>query len=218
MSEEQDRQPDPRASVFDAMAARYDQHMEVTGHTVTASQLLRRALAFVGSVRRVLELACGTGFATEILLNELPRSNVVAVDISQEMLGIARARLRNDLRAAFVQADLEQLDAEQYLGAFDLAAVVYGICWFELEAVVNLLDKALGDTGKILIIDDVCLPQPIFSQRFPHLADTIAGARTFKSEAEITAAFASGGFSLKWRAQDAVADTHESYAILLQRQ
>jgi demethylmenaquinone methyltransferase/2-methoxy-6-polyprenyl-1,4-benzoquinol methylase len=52
---------------------------------------------------RVLELACGTGVWTELLLRHA--TSVTAVDASAEMLAIASARVGDD-RARFIQADL----------------------------------------------------------------------------------------------------------------
>ena len=54
--------------------------------------------------REVLELACGTGSWTAQLLRHA--AHVTAVDASPEMLALARARVGDDERVAFVEADL----------------------------------------------------------------------------------------------------------------
>lgn len=58
---------------------------------------------------RVLDAGCGTGRVTEMLLERLPRGQVVALDASAEMLEEASRRLeRFGPRVTFVHADLEQ--------------------------------------------------------------------------------------------------------------
>lgn len=84
---------------------------------------LNRELAVsaeLANARRVLDLACGTGATAEACLALLPRdAELIGVDGSAEMVGVARARLR-DPRAGFRVADAEDL-AEALGGPFDRA-------------------------------------------------------------------------------------------------
>ena len=66
----------------------------------------------------VMDAGCGTGRLTALLLERLPRGRVIAVDLSQNMLDEARARLnpRFGGRVEFVRADLAALPFD---GAFD---------------------------------------------------------------------------------------------------
>ena len=59
----------------------------------------------------VLDVGCGTGRLTELLLARLPRGRVVAVDQSTNMLDAARAFLQDRFgpRVTFVQADASAL-------------------------------------------------------------------------------------------------------------
>jgi trans-aconitate 2-methyltransferase len=54
----------------------------------------------------VLDAGCGTGRITEWLLSRLPEGRVIALDASAQMLEEAAARLGEDPRVRFVQADL----------------------------------------------------------------------------------------------------------------
>jgi trans-aconitate 2-methyltransferase len=57
----------------------------------------------------VLDAGCGTGRVTELLLAQLPRGRVVALDASASMLEQARGRLaRFGDRVSYVEADLER--------------------------------------------------------------------------------------------------------------
>src|SRR3954468_23946238 len=55
------------------------------------------------SARRVIDLGCGPGNSTELLIERYPNAEVVGLDSSPDMLTQARARLP---RCSFVQADI----------------------------------------------------------------------------------------------------------------
>src|SRR3569832_1420405 len=59
----------------------------------------------------VLDAGCGTGKLTRELLLLLPRGNVIALDLSSNMLTAARENLVPEFagRVAFVAADLQDL-------------------------------------------------------------------------------------------------------------
>ena len=61
----------------------------------------------------VLDVGCGTGRLTEKLLERLPQGRVVAIDLSANMLHVAREFLRPRFgnQCAFVKADASQLPA-----------------------------------------------------------------------------------------------------------
>jgi trans-aconitate 2-methyltransferase len=57
---------------------------------------------------RVLDAGCGTGRVTAMLLERLPRGQVVALDGSPSMIEEARRRFAGDARVELVSADLAQ--------------------------------------------------------------------------------------------------------------
>ena len=73
----------------------------------------------------VLDAGCGTGRLTRDLLEALPRGHVVGLDLSQNMLGAARAYLEPDFggRVEFVCCDLLDMPFEQtFDGIFSTAS------------------------------------------------------------------------------------------------
>ena len=64
---------------------------------------------------RVLDAGCGSGRVTELLLERLPRGEVIAVDSSDSMVAAARERLGE--RADVRQADLLELELERPVDA-----------------------------------------------------------------------------------------------------
>lgn len=67
--------------------------------------------------RRILDLGIGSGNLSEAVLARYPDATVTGVDVSGEMLGLARTRLPGD-RVRLVQGDFRELDFED--GSFDL--------------------------------------------------------------------------------------------------
>ena len=62
----------------------------------------------LAQARRVVDLGCGPGNSTELLVRRFPQARVVGVDNSESMLVSARERLPG---AQFVQADIAQWSA-----------------------------------------------------------------------------------------------------------
>lgn len=58
----------------------------------------------------VVDAGCGTGRVTELLLGRLPDGTVLAVDVSEEMVGAAAERFARDRRVRVVRQDLLELE------------------------------------------------------------------------------------------------------------
>ena len=59
----------------------------------------------------VVDAGCGTGRVTELLLGRLPEGTVLAVDVSEKMVGAAAERFAGDGRVRVERQDLLELDA-----------------------------------------------------------------------------------------------------------
>ncbi len=115
---------------------------------------LREFVAKIFASRRVLEIACGTGWWTEILSNTA--RSVVATDINDEVLAIARIKKFGDATISFRRCDACQLD--QVAGDFDAALAVF---WWshltspELEKFLQALHRRLKPGSLIVFIDNL---------------------------------------------------------------
>jgi len=97
--------------------------------------------------RRVLDVGCGTG-ATTLAVARLLGANgrAVGVDISEPMIGVARARAAHEgSTASFVCADAQTWSFEP--GSFDRVISRFGVMFFEnaVNAFANLRRAATGD-------------------------------------------------------------------------
>lgn len=114
--------------VFDRLARRYD-----TANRVISAGLngvWRRRLAAGCAARRparVLDVACGTGAVIWNLRRVLgPNSQMVGLDATPEMLGLAQKKARRkQTRAGWILADGVRLPLRS--GAFDAVTISYGL-------------------------------------------------------------------------------------------
>jgi trans-aconitate 2-methyltransferase len=98
-------------------------------HQISAPQVSwgKKVLARIAlrGDERVLDAGCGTGRLTRDLLEALPRGQVVALDVSQNMIDAARSYLQADFgdRVEFACCDLLDLPFEQQFdGIFSTAS------------------------------------------------------------------------------------------------
>ncbi len=97
-------------------------------------------------VKKVLEIGCGTGAQTEILLRRFPDLKLTSIDMSDKQLTEAQRLLGNNPRVNFLKMDAQNIQLEEkFDGAF--------ICWM-LEHVPSP-EKVLASALKSLRQDGV---------------------------------------------------------------
>ncbi len=130
------------ARLFGLFAAFYDDVCSMEGYGEALEQAL---LDQRGTPRAILDLSTGTGHAARRLKRQYPRAEVVGVDISEEMIAIARHEaLVENLRIDFEVGDTADLPYED--GAFDLV-VLQNAMPFPEEMM-----RVLGPRGKALVV------------------------------------------------------------------
>jgi trans-aconitate 2-methyltransferase len=98
----------------------------------------------------VLDIGCGTGRVTEKLAERLPHGQVVAVDVSLNMVAAAHEYLaaRYPRRTAFVQADATALPIDQRADAIFSTASFHWV--LDHAALFRSLFRALKPGGRIV--------------------------------------------------------------------
>jgi trans-aconitate methyltransferase len=97
---------------------------QISGPQVSWGKKVLARVALRGD-ERLLDAGCGTGRLTRDLLEALPRGQVVALDVSQNMLDAARAYLEPGFagRVEFLCCDLLELSfADEFDGIFSTAS------------------------------------------------------------------------------------------------
>jgi len=105
------------------------------------------------SGKRVLEIACGTGFWTQALSH--CAQSVTAVDINDEMLRIARAKPLGQANVTFMKLDVYELPDS--LGGFDAALIAF---WWShipkqrLRKFLMDLHRSFSVSCEVLVMDN----------------------------------------------------------------
>ena len=114
-----------------------------------AAKLLLRSTPPDG---RVLDLCCGTGDMTALLLSLAPGLRVTGADFSPNMLAVARRRFEGESRAAFTTADAAALPYED--AAFDGAAISFALRnTADYPRVLGELARVVKSGASVCVID-----------------------------------------------------------------
>jgi SAM-dependent methyltransferase len=142
---------DEQANVYDDMYRRSDpvwrRELEALANTMVKTL----------SSRRVLEIACGTGFWTEIVAKVA--KHVVAVDISEKMLTVARKRRIRNVNVEYIHGDAYALG--EIPGEFDGGLANF---WFShipkarIDEFLYRFHEKLGSTAVVFMADNVYIP------------------------------------------------------------
>ncbi|MCF6291056.1 MAG: alpha/beta fold hydrolase [Desulfobacterales bacterium] len=135
---------------FSRAASTYDEQAEVQLET---ARTLARAVAEqagTGSIKKILELGCGTGNYTLELAARFPGARILALDFSAEMVAAARHKL-----AGFANTDFYCTDGERFLAQaekhekFQLITANGSMQWFgDLEQAVANIHRLLTPDGR----------------------------------------------------------------------
>jgi len=126
---------------FDQLAAEYDVYR--SGYSRALYDVLSEYGFKPGS--SVLDVACGTGLASEPLLKR--GLNVTGLDVSEAMLDKARMRLKE---ARLVVGDAENLPFGD--GSFHAAICAQAIHWMDQpKALAEMVRVVVPDTGRVAI-------------------------------------------------------------------
>lgn len=142
--------------MFDRIAPRYD----LLNHTLSASidrLWRRRVVRIVRGCRpqRILDVATGTGDLAIAMAHGIEGAEVLAVDLSEGMLAIARRKVAE--RGLAGRIALERGDAEHLAVAdasVDVATVAFGVRNFgDPEKGLRELARTIKPGGKVVILE-----------------------------------------------------------------
>lgn len=113
---------------------------------------LRAALDAFQPSGKVLEIACGTGNGTSLLLQYA--DSLTAIDSSEESITISREKLGNDPRVRYVVADIFSWQPD---GHYDVVFFSYWLSHVppsRFEDFWNLVATALRPGGRVFFVDE----------------------------------------------------------------
>jgi demethylmenaquinone methyltransferase/2-methoxy-6-polyprenyl-1,4-benzoquinol methylase len=150
------QQPDSGAGLRKYYAERAREYEKIYEKPERQANLrvLENVLPEMLAGRRVLELACGTGYWTQFIAPRARR--ILAVDAATETLALAKAKELSPQRVEYRVADVYHLAED--LGAFDGAFA--GFWWSHVPArdqprFLASLDRRLDPGAKVVLLDNV---------------------------------------------------------------
>lgn len=154
------------ANRYDANAARYD---DATRYNRDAARRLVASLP-AGRYPRLLDVGCGTGFASEAMIERFRPTSITGVDISREMLERMRSKLAGlpDIALEFHVADVLSMPVPD--GAFDCVLASMALHWFaSRDLALAAMARAVA-TGGVL---GVVAPGPGHDREYVEVLRTI---------------------------------------------
>jgi 2-polyprenyl-3-methyl-5-hydroxy-6-metoxy-1,4-benzoquinol methylase len=116
-----------------------------------------RELRRAKSRKRLLEVGCGPGFLVGMVAKEHPRAEIVALDLSPDMIAIAKRHLKKQGvhdRVTLVEGRAEDMAKLGELGAFDLVYSTFSLHhWNDPVAALRSLWSKVDQSGVLLLHD-----------------------------------------------------------------
>jgi demethylmenaquinone methyltransferase/2-methoxy-6-polyprenyl-1,4-benzoquinol methylase len=174
--------------MFSKIARRYDLLNHLLSLNMDRGWRRRLAeTARVPSGGRVLDACAGTGDVAVAFAGHSAAAEVVAVDLSREMLKIGRAKAkRADLRGAarFVEGDVLSLPFGN--GSFDVVTIAFGLRNLaSYEKGLSEMSRVLVPGGRIAILEFAPSPRGLFGSGYafylrkaiPRIGGIISGSK-----------------------------------------
>jgi len=101
---------------------------------------------------RVLDVGCGTGELEQLILNRYPTASLVGVDVTLEMLAVAREKFREVPRVTFVAGQAESLPfAPEHFDAVVACNMLHHVR--SVETMLSECARVLRPRGRVVLID-----------------------------------------------------------------
>jgi tRNA (cmo5U34)-methyltransferase len=152
---------------FDEMASRYDaQRRWIIPEMENFYNAAVWAAECTHTQPAVLDIGAGTGLLSALILRKYPDASLTLVDLSEQMLGIARERFANRRDMRYITGDYSSVD---FPGPYDLICSALSIHHLEQAAKQRLYHKifeALHAGGIFVNADQVLGETPAINRRY----------------------------------------------------
>ncbi len=105
---------------------------------------------------RILDVGCGSGWATRLLAERAPEGRAIGIDISDEMVELARTSSTHIPNVEFKVASAENLlfPASQFSNAFSMESLYY---YADVSSAVSEIHRVLRPGGQFVVVVDLYL-------------------------------------------------------------
>lgn len=158
------------------------------GHRPVGEQAIR--LLAIPDDGRVLDIGCGNGWATRLMAEQAPDGRVVGIDISDEMVDLARESSASFSNLEFREASAEKLSfAEgEFTHAFSMESLYY---YGDILRALQEIRRVLKSGGKFACVVDLYKENRPSHQWIPQLKVPVR----LLSIAEYRSLFETAGFA-----------------------
>lgn len=143
--------------MFDNIAPTYDKLNHIMSLNIDriwrrrVMRIVRRAKA-----QKIMDVATGTGDLAIAMAKRVDRTQILGIDLSEEMLAVARAKVQKqglEERIMLEKGDAENLTMVED-GAVDAVTVAFGVRNFEnMEQGLRELHRTLKEGGKLVVLE-----------------------------------------------------------------
>ncbi|WP_036480249.1 class I SAM-dependent methyltransferase [Myxosarcina sp. GI1] len=134
---------------YDKMASWYDRRWQKYIDKTLAICLQRSQ---VTNNEKVLDVACGTGELAKLILEQNSSQQISGIDLSANMLQVAREKCREYSNVEFQQATASKLPFDDE--SFDLVICASALHYFENPQLALLeIKRVLKTNGRLIILD-----------------------------------------------------------------
>jgi ubiquinone/menaquinone biosynthesis C-methylase UbiE len=134
---------------YNRLATVYDQRWK---HYVTNTLEFFKAWAHLSSTERVLDIACGTGEFERVVLTENSTQQIVGVDISEQMLAIAKQKNRTFPNVLFQVENASNLPFAD--NNFDIVVSANAFHYFDDPVAASKeMNRVVKPGGRVIILD-----------------------------------------------------------------
>jgi len=185
------------AAGYDAVAPDYDETWSRLLQPVTRELVERLPVA---EYSRIVDLGCGTGYATSLLAQRYQRANILGVDLSEKMLECARNK-SPDPRIEWSRGDMLSSIQSLPSSETDLVFSAWAIGYSHPTRVIAAAARTLRPGGTLAFVVNLAdTLAPVFlafrrcMARFPERVQRAAWLRFPKSLAALARCMESNGF------------------------
>jgi len=134
---------------FDKTAQTYDKVVSLT--TFGKDKYWKKEiLKKIPNSNSILDLACGTGILTFQIAENFPNSKIVAVDMTESYLNVAKMKLKPYHKITFLNQDAEKLNLDS---KFDCITSSYIPKYCNPDILISACLSHLNKSGKIILHD-----------------------------------------------------------------